>query len=114
MKTFLHFFPLGILLLFCSTFGFFWLSELNITLSIFMFFLVFFYFWNKTQNSIFATCFYVCFPFFALYNMSMLIRDKTHQSKCFIFNQSYPGITEYDQCIKSLKKSDYVSEIFKL
>jgi len=34
-------------------------------------------------------------------------------NKCFKFNVSYPGTKEYDQCVTTLKQSDYVNEIFK-
>ena len=34
-------------------------------------------------------------------------------NKCFEFNVSYPGTKKYNECVRSLTRSDYLSEIFK-
>lgn len=42
---------------------------------------------------------------------TMSIRDNTFKKKCFEFKVSYPGIEKYDNCVKSLKLSDYIDTL---
>jgi hypothetical protein len=59
--------------------------------------------WREPAAPIFAILILVI-----IFSTAASMRDATMQYKCLIFNESYPGVAGYDECVSNIKLSDYV------
>ena len=101
-------------LFFCSTLGFFLLSEISIGLSLILLIFVFTYIYLKLEKGLVTVLFLLPFVVMSFFSASMQVRDITYSDNCFEFNVSYPGTTSYDKCIQALNISDFTHTILTI
>ena len=105
---------LAIFLFFYSWIGTFFISEINILLSIFTTLIIFTLSYPHLKNKSHLLLFWAVTLIISISTIKMAIKDNTRNNHCFEFNISYPGTGKYTTCTNSLSLQDYLGEIFRI